>query len=103
MLTLVLLVAACSSQPDFAILIRDGQVIDGTGNGAMRADVGVNGDRIAAIGDLGNRTASIIIDARDKIVAPGFIDVDSLSGTSLLADGFGESHLRQGITTELIG
>ena len=103
MLTLALPVCACSSEPDFAIVIRGGTVIDGSGAEAVRSDVGVKDDRIAAIGDLGNRTASMNIDASGRVVAPGFIDVDSLSGISLLADGFGESHLRQGITTEIVG
>src|SRR5690349_21264444 len=103
MLLAAALASACSSEPDFAILIRGGRVIDGTGAESVSADVGVKGDRIAAVGDLANRTAATIIDASGKIVAPGFIDVDSLSGISLLADGFGESHLRQGITTEILG
>jgi len=91
-----------SAQP-FDLIIRGGQVVDGTGQPPNRADVGVTGDRIARIGDLGTFRARREIDATGMVVSPGFIDVQGQSGTSLLADGNGESHLRQGITSEIIG
>jgi N-acyl-D-aspartate/D-glutamate deacylase len=78
-------------------------VIDGTGQPPRRADVGVQGDRITAIGDLAAEQAGRVIDATGLTVAPGFIDVQGQSGTTLLADGNAESHLRQGITSEIIG
>jgi N-acyl-D-aspartate/D-glutamate deacylase len=78
-------------------------MLDGRGTPARRADVGVNGDRIVALGDLSNATAATIVDASGRIVSPGFIDVQGQSGTTLLIDGRGESHLRQGITSEIIG
>ena len=56
-----------------------------------------------AIGDLASEQAGRVIDATGLVVAPGFIDVQGQSGTTLLADGNGESHLRQGITSEIIG
>jgi N-acyl-D-aspartate/D-glutamate deacylase len=65
--------------------------------------VGVTGDRITRIGDLANAAGGREIDATGLVVSPGFIDVQGQSGTSLLADGNGESHLRQGITSEIIG
>jgi N-acyl-D-aspartate/D-glutamate deacylase len=100
----VALLAACRpAAPDFDLLVRGGQILDGTGAAARRADVGVTGDRIAAVGDLSARTAGLVIDATNSMVAPGFIDVQGQSGTTLVADGNGESHLRQGITTEIIG
>ena len=95
---------ACrSGPPTFDLLITGGQVIDGSGAPARRADVGVFGDRIVEVGDLTGRTAGRVIDATGLVVTPGFIDVQGQSGTTLLADGRGESHLRQGITTEIIG
>jgi N-acyl-D-aspartate/D-glutamate deacylase len=98
------LFAACRPPaPAFDLLVRGGMVLDGTGAAARRADVGVSGDRIAAVGDLSSRTAGRVIDAANLMVAPGFIDVQGQSGTTLVADGNGESHLRQGITTEIIG
>ncbi len=85
------------------VVVRGGQVVDGTGTAARRADVGIKGDRIVAIGDLGTTPAGRVIDAAGLMVSPGFIDVQGQSGTTLLADGNGESHLRQGITSEIIG
>lgn len=78
-------------------------VLDGGGGEATRRDVGIKGDRIIAVGDLADGRAGRVIDASGLVVAPGFIDVQGQSGTTLLADGNGESHLRQGITTEIIG
>jgi N-acyl-D-amino-acid deacylase len=91
------------AEPPFDLVIRGGAVIDGTGSPAQRVDVGVRGDRIAELGNLSGRAAGLEIDATGLIVAPGFIDVQGQSGVTLLADGRGESHLRQGITTEIIG
>lgn len=101
---LVVLCAACS-QPSrrFDLIVRGGDVIDGSGQPPRRADVGVVGDRITTIGDLSAEQAGRVIDAAGLTVAPGFIDVQGQSGTTLLADGNGESHLRQGITSEIIG
>jgi len=93
----------CGSPPRFDLLVRGGQVIDGRGTPAVGADVGVSGDRIVAIGDLSAASAAIVIDAAGRVVSPGFIDVQGQSGTTLLIDGRGESHLRQGITSEIIG
>jgi dihydroorotase/N-acyl-D-amino-acid deacylase len=86
---------------DLDLVLRGGDLVDGTGAPARRADVGVSGDRVVAIGDLSS--ARRIIDARGKVVAPGFIDIQSQSVFTLLADGNGESHVRQGITTEIVG
>lgn len=89
--------------PELDLVIRRGSLVDGTGEPARAVDVGVRGDRIVAIGDLGASPATRVIDARDKIVAPGFVDVQSQSVLTLLADGNSESHVRQGITTEIVG
>jgi N-acyl-D-aspartate/D-glutamate deacylase len=96
--------AGCSqNQPGFDLIVRGGEVVDGTGQPARRADVGIAGDRITAVGDLASARARAVIDATGLVVAPGFIDVQGQSGTTLLADGNAESHIRQGITSEIIG
>src|SRR5262249_28763303 len=93
---------ACAHEP-YDLIIRGGDVIDGTGAAARRADVGIRGDRIETIGDLRKEMARREIDARGKIVTPGFIDVQGQSDLELFVDGDGQSHVRQGITTEILG
>lgn len=84
------------------LLIRGGIVIDGTGAPARRADVAVNGDRVAAIGAI-RGAAARVIDATHCIVTPGFLDVHSHSDSTLFLNRKLESKVRQGITTEVIG
>jgi N-acyl-D-amino-acid deacylase len=95
-------VATVACGPSYDLIVRNGDVIDGTGSPPRRADVAVRAGRIAAIGNVPGR-AREEIDASGRVVAPGFIDVQGQSGVTLLADGNGESHIRQGITTEIIG
>jgi N-acyl-D-amino-acid deacylase len=99
-----LVAAGCQSgPPEFDLIVRGGLVLDGTGTPAMRADVGVKGDRVAVLGDLAGRTATETLDATGRVVAPGFIDTQGQSGRTLLEDGAGASHILQGITSEVIG
>lgn len=95
--------SGCADAPQLDLVISGGSVLDGTGAAARRADVGITGDRIVAVGSLVDRTAASRIDAAGKIVAPGFIDALGRSGLVLLSHGDAESHLRQGITTEMLG
>ena len=97
------LATSCSSRPDFDIIIRGGTVYDGSGTAGRVVDVGISGDRIAAIGDLSGDRAGETIDAAGRAVVPGFIDADSRAGLSLIADGDAESYARQGITTAILG
>ncbi len=93
-----------SSDAPFDVLIVNARVVDGAGNPWFRADVGVTGDRIAAVGDLANRPGARTIDAEDRVVAPGFIDMMGQSSLVLITDPpSAESKLRQGITTYLSG
>ena len=85
------------------ILIRGGTVIDGTGAPRRRADVGIRGDTIVAIGDLGNTTAKTTLDATSQVVAPGFIDLLGNSQAAVLLDPRLEGKIRQGVTTEVTG
>ena len=95
---------APTAQARFDVLIRGGQVIDGTGGPARRADVGITGDRITAVGDLATATAATVLDAAGKYVTPGFIDVHSHSGPGLATPELkhGRPVLAQGITTVLV-
>jgi N-acyl-D-amino-acid deacylase len=85
------------------LLIRSGDVIDGTGGPGRRADVAIHGDRIVAIEANHAGTARRIIEAKDHVVAPGFIDVKTHSDFTLPFYPRAENRLHQGITTELVG
>jgi N-acyl-D-amino-acid deacylase len=85
------------------VVIRGGRVVDGSGAPWVRADVGIAGQRIAAVGDLSAADAETTIDATGKIVAPGFVDCHSHSDWSLLANRDCESTLKMGVTTEIVG
>ena len=86
----------------YDILIKNGKILDGTGNPWNKADVAVENGLIASIGhSLGN--ADNVIDANGMMVAPGFIDIHSHSDTPILVDPRGMSKLTQGVTTEVIG
>lgn len=87
----------------FDIVIEGGQVLDGTGAPARRADVGIAGGDITAIGDLGAAEAGRRIDATGLHVAPGFIDTHTHTEGVLLGDPQHAMGLRQGITTEIFG
>lgn len=88
---------------DFDVLIKNGRIYDGTGNAWYNADIGIRGDRIAAIGKLDGASAKSVIDAAGYAVAPGFIDMLGQSESSLLIDNRAISKLSQGITTEITG
>ena len=87
----------------FDVVIKNGKILDGTGNPWYSADIGIRGDRIVAIGKLGQATAKKTIDAAGKAVAPGFIDTLGQSEMALLIDNRALSKLSQGITTEITG
>jgi dihydroorotase/N-acyl-D-amino-acid deacylase len=89
--------------PQFDVIIRNGEVIDGTGKPRFRADVGIRGDTIAKIGDLSNATATTTLDAHGDVVTPGFIDLLGHSEASVLIDPHLEGKIRQGVTTEVTG
>lgn len=112
LLTALILAAAlaCTPSPptpspppgDFDLVIAGGRIVDGTGAPWYRADVGIRGDRIAAIGDLGEggRTR---INADRLVVAPGFIDMLGQSEFNVLVDNRAASKILQGVTTEVTG
>ena len=88
---------------DLDLVIRGGRVVDGSGQPGQRADVGIRGERIVAVDDLRAATAATSLDATGQVVSPGFVDIHSHSDFSLLLDPAGESKVRQGVTTEVIG
>ena len=86
------------------LLILNARIVDGAGNPWVRGDVGIRGDRIVAVGHLAQMETLRIIDARDRVLTPGFIDLMGQSSLVLITDPVSaESKLRQGITTYLSG
>jgi hypothetical protein len=91
-----------AAQAKYDLLIRNGRIVDGTGNPWFYGNVAVSEDRIVSVGP-GAKEAKREIDARGLVVAPGFIDMHSHSDWLLLEDGNAQSKIRQGVTTEVIG
>ena len=80
-----------AGQARFDILIRGARILDGTGNPWVRGDIGIVKDRITAVGRLSDATAARVIEAADRYVTPGFIDVHSQAGPGLEAQALGAS------------
>ena len=95
--------AALASDASFDIVIRGGTIVDGTGKPGVRHDLGIKGSRIAAIGNLSESSARRVINATNRIVCPGFIDMHTHSDSTLLQDGLAQSAVRQGATTHVVG
>jgi dihydroorotase/N-acyl-D-amino-acid deacylase len=95
--------ALAAPAPVYDVVFAGGRVVDGTGAPWFRADVGVVGDRIAAVGDLSRAQARRRLDASGLFVAPGFIDMLGQSEYNVLVDPRAASKVTQGITTELTG
>lgn len=87
----------------FDLVIRQGKIVDGTGNPWFYGDVAVRGAKIVAVGKVPPAPARKEIQARGLVVAPGFIDMHSHSDYTLLEDGNAQSKIRQGVTTEVLG
>ena len=87
----------------YDVIVRGGMIFDGLGSAPRQADLGIAGDRIAAIGDLRLGRAAIEIDARGQAVAPGFVNMLSWSNESLIEDGRSQGEIRQGVTLEVMG
>ncbi len=105
-LLLVASIWSCSGEnapPTYDVIVRGGTVYDGLGGDPIQADVGVNGDRIAAIGDLSNASATTEVDASGKAVSPGFINMLSWAVVSMIEDGRAMSDIKQGVTLEVMG
>jgi N-acyl-D-amino-acid deacylase len=100
---LAFVASAQTQQNAYDIIVKNGMVYDGGGSRPRRADVGVKGDRIAAIGDLKSAQAATVIDADGLAIAPGFINMLSWAVDDLVVDGRSLGDIKQGVTTEIFG
>src|SRR5438128_9811795 len=89
--------------PAFDVVITNGHIIDGTGSPWYSGDIGIRNGRIAAIGKLDRQSRVKTIDAHDRVVAPGFIDMLGQSELSILVEPRLPSKIFQGVTTEITG
>ncbi|MDC6363368.1 MULTISPECIES: N-acyl-D-amino-acid deacylase family protein [Flavobacteriaceae] len=99
----IFLFFSCSKPQNFDVLIKNGRIVDGSGNPSYVGDLGINADTIAAIGNLKNATGNTEIDASDLVVAPGFINMLSWAVESLIEDGRSMGDIKQGVTLEVFG
>ena len=99
----LIIVWGCSSSPSYDLVIRNGQIIDGSGKPSFRGDIGIVADTIAAIGDLANASSVSEIDAEGLVVAPGFINMLSWANVDLIEDGRSLGDIKQGVTLEVMG
>jgi N-acyl-D-amino-acid deacylase len=95
-------IAATQDAP-FDLVVRNGKIVDGTGNPWFLGDLAIKGDKISAIGKIAPKAGKREIDAKGLIVAPGFIDAHSHSDYLILEDGRAMSKITQGVTTEVLG
>jgi N-acyl-D-amino-acid deacylase len=99
----ILLLSGCSSKVKYDVIIRNGDIYDGSGKPHFKADIGIIADSVAAIGDLAKYNAVAEIDATGLAVAPGFINMLSWANESLIEDGRSMGDILQGVTLEVLG
>jgi N-acyl-D-aspartate/D-glutamate deacylase len=103
-LLLALTLLASTADEPYDLIVRNGRIVDGTGNPWFRGDLAIRGNRIAAVGRVSAKAeARRTIDAKGLVVAPGFIDIHSHSDSFLFEDGGAPAKIRQGVTTEVLG
>jgi len=97
------LLLSCSQKQQYDVIIRNGMVYDGNGGEPYKADVAINADTIAFIGDLSGASAKTETDAKGMAVAPGFVNMLCQSDVAFLHDGRSQGDIRQGVTLEVMG
>src|SRR5262250_2144208 len=87
----------------YDVVIANGRIVDGSGNPWFYADLAIKNGYIAKIGKIDPKAGKRVIDATGMVVTPGFIDLHTHTDNPILADGNGESKVRQGVTIDVIG
>jgi N-acyl-D-amino-acid deacylase len=99
----VLIIIGCNQKPEYDVIIHNGTIYDGSGEKPYIGDIAINGDTIAAVGDLSSANGTTEIEASGMAVSPGFINMLSWANVSLIHDGKSQSDIRQGVTLEVMG
>ena len=94
--------SSCACAPQYDVVLRNGSVCDGSGAPCVAGGVAIDGDRIVAVGDLGDARGKTGLDVHGQTIAPGFINMISAEW-GLFADGRSQSDIRQGVTLEVFG
>ena len=102
-LACLVLLGACSTPPEYDVIIRNGVIYNGSGSESYKGDLAINGDTIAAVGSLGDAVGRMKLDVGGLAIAPGFINVLSWATESLIEDGLSQGNIRQGVTLEIFG
>ena len=97
------LLTVCLPLAAYDVILRGGTIYDGSGGQPYTGDVAFDGDKIAAMGDLGEAGATLEIDVEGLAVAPGFVNMMCWANESLIEDGHSQSDIRQGVTLEIMG
>lgn len=97
------LLTACTPPTSYDLILRGGNIYDGSGGAPFIGDIAIDGDKIVALGDIGDATASVEINVQGLAVAPGFVNMMSWANESLIEDGRSQSNIRQGVTLEIMG
>jgi dihydroorotase/N-acyl-D-amino-acid deacylase len=95
--------AICAEQTKYDFIIRGAHIVDGTGAPWYAGDIAIAGDRIAAIGDLQDASATTVVEGAGLVVSPGFIDIQGQSEFNILVDNRAASKITQGVTSEITG
>jgi len=102
-LAICVLLSACTEPVSHDLILRGGDIYDGSGNDPFVGDIAIDGDIIVALGNIGDATGTIEIDVKGLAVAPGFVNMMSWANESLIHDGRSQSDIRQGVTLEIMG
>ena len=103
LLSIILLFSCEPEKVEYDILIKNAQILDGSGQPAYSGDIAINADTIAAVGYIEHAIGKQEIDATGLSVAPGFINMLSWANVALLEDGRSQGDIRQGVTLEVLG
>ncbi len=87
----------------YDLLLKDGTIVDGSGKGAFRGDIGIRDGKIADVGDLDDSSANVVVNLGGKIAAPGFVDIHTHADTAIIPVPGAENYIYQGVTTVIGG